>query len=209
MGDEITITDRIDNELWTSVAGMIVEAVPNTIIAKLGRTFAAAFYKNISIQGFSCAYIGIDNSGKIASVIIGSLDHSRAYSVAMKTQRLKLAFYANFRLLRWAVISWVVKGIIAKIKSEAQPVKSRPKARLILIVVRPDLRGGGLAAALVEKMEEFMLEGNITGPYFILTEKENKRANRFYEKIGANFIGTNLYRGREINEWRKLIKQDM
>ena len=48
--------------------------------------------------------------------------------------------------------------------------------------------------------------------YIQFFNKVNSKVfNRFYEKIGARFIRTNLHHGREINEWHKkvtAVKQD-
>jgi len=190
---------------WRQIAELIARGIPNVIIIKLGRNFAAKFYKKVSSQDFSCAYAAYDSLDNITGVIIGSLDHSRAYSAAIKTQLFKLLFAANFRLFSWSIISWLIKGILARLKGESRADKSLAKARLIAIYVKPEARGTGLANSLVERMEEFMLSKNLAAPYCILTEKSNLLANRFYEKIRAELVRTNIHHGREINEWHKLI----
>lgn len=195
--------EPVKDKDWNQIADFIAQGVPNAIIVRLGRSFAAKFYKKVSSQDFSCAYAAYDISGNILGVIIGTLDHCRAYSIAIRTQLIKLIFTANFRLFSWSVISWFIKGVLGKFKSEAHTVKSLPNARLIVIYVSPEVRGRGLAASLVEKMEKFMLSKNLTEPYCILTEKSNLLANRFYKKIGARFVRVNIHHGREINEWHK------
>ena len=124
---------------WHQIANLIAQGIPNVIIIKLGRNFAAKFYKKVSSQDFSCAYAAYDSSDNIIGVIIGSLDHSRAYSTAIKTQLLKLLFAANFRLFSWSIISWFTKGILARLKGESRTDKSLAKARLIVIYVNPTI----------------------------------------------------------------------
>jgi ribosomal protein S18 acetylase RimI-like enzyme len=199
-----TIENARDDD-WQAIADLVAQGIPNIIITKLGRSFAAAFYEKVSAQEFSCTYVARDNFGNVAGVIIGSLDYSQAYSIAVKTQWLKLIFAANIRLLSWSVNGWIIKGVLAKLKNENRAPEHQPNARLIVVAVRPEARGTGLAASLVEKMEEFMLAQNLVGPYLIFTEKANTRANKFYEKIGAKLIRTNVHHGREINEWHKEI----
>jgi ribosomal protein S18 acetylase RimI-like enzyme len=145
------------------------------------------------------------NRTNILGVIIGTINYTSARSIAFKEQLAKLILAANLRLLRWSVITWVAKGIIAKIGSESNSHIDTPHAELVAIAVCPEARGTGLSQELVEAMEKFMVSKRLSGPYTILTEKANARANRFYEKIGAKFVRTNLYHGREINQWHKKI----
>lgn len=198
--------ESVKDRDWDQIANSIAQTVPNVIIVKLGRSFAAKFYKKVSSQEFSCTYVARDNSGNVAGVIIGSLDYSQAYSIAVKTQWLKLLFAANIRLLSWSFISWIIKGVLARLTNENQASEHRPNARLIVVTVCPEARGTGLAKELVKKMEKFMISKGLRGPYTILTEKANTRANKFYEKTGATLIRTNVHHGREINEWHKEIE---
>ena len=99
----------------------------------------------------------------------------------------------------------MIKGALAKAKCEKQNHTDRPVAKLVAIAVCSKARGTGLSQKLVEEMEKFMTSKGLSEPYKILTEKANTRANKFYEKIGAAFVRTNLHHGREINEWYKEI----
>lgn len=188
---------------WIEVADLVATAVPNALISKLGNRFGARFYSKVVQQEYSCGYAARDASGNIVGVVIGTSDYPKARSMAFKGQLIKLVKAANFRLLSWSSISWVIKGVLAKVKGKEQNHTDRPPAELVAIVVRPEARGTGLAQKLVEEMEKFMVSKGLRGPYTILTEKSNTRANKFYEKIGARFVKTNLHHGRAINEWHK------
>lgn len=208
---EINITSEISNKEWQKVAYIIAKAIPNTIISKLGTRFGAAFYSKIAEQTFSCCYVAKDELNNIAGVVIGTTDYPKARMIAFKGQLAKLTMAANYRLFKWSVINWAIKGILAKDRSEKQDHAERPLAELVVIAVRTENRGMGLAQQLVKEMEKFMVSKGLNGPYTILTEKANARANRFYEKIGATLVRSNLHHGRGINEWHKKIavaKQD-
>ena len=199
-----TIGEICKSEL-IEVANLVAKAVPNAIISKLGNKFGAIFYSKVVEQEYSCGYVARDESDNILGVIIGTADHPKARSIAFKGQLAKLLLAANFRLLSWSVISWLVKGIVTKIRGKKQEHTDTPVAELIVITIHPKARGTGLAKELVKKMEKFMISKGLRGPYTILTEKANTRANRFYEKIGATFVRTNLHHERKINEWHKEI----
>jgi len=205
MTNQYVIGKIKDNE-WYQVAELIAQAIPNALVSKLGNRFGAAFYRNIVEQECSCGYAARDESDNILGVIIGTTDHPKARSIAFKGQLAKLLLAANFRLLSWSVISWLVKGIVTKIRGKKQEHTDTPLAELIVITIHPKARGTGLAKKLVKKMEKFMIAKGLRRPYAILTEKANTRANRFYEKIGATFVRTNLHHERKINEWHKAIE---
>jgi ribosomal protein S18 acetylase RimI-like enzyme len=204
MKTEITV--EINDAEWLDIAALLAEAIPNTVISKLGNSFGAVFYSKVAAQDYSCVYAARNESNNIVGVIIGSIDYPKAHSAALKSQRMKLTISANFRLFSWSVISWMIKGILAKIRGTTnKECHDSPAARLVAIAVRPEARGTKLAQELVGRMEKFMVSKGLKGPYAILTEKANERANRFYKKIGAEFVRTSLHHGREINEWNKKI----
>ena len=78
---------------------MIAEAIPNTVISKLGSKFGAAFYNKLVEQECSCGYVARNESENILGVIIGTTDYPKTHSVAFKGQLAKLIVIANFRLL--------------------------------------------------------------------------------------------------------------
>jgi ribosomal protein S18 acetylase RimI-like enzyme len=210
MSNQYVIGQIRENE-WCQVAELITQAIPNALVSKLGNSFGAIFYRKIVEQPCSCGYAARNESDSILGVIIGTMDHHKVRSTTFKGHWQQLLTAANFRLLGWSVIKWVIKGLLAKFSREKQDHTDRPVAELIAITLHPEARGTGLARKLMEEMEKFMLSKKLSGPYTILTEKANVPANRFYEKIGATFIRTNLYHGRQINQWHKKIhgtKQD-
>ena len=204
MTSQYTIGE-IRNSEWIEVAKLVAQAIPNALISKLGNRFGATFYSKVVEQEYSCGYVARDESDNILGVIIGTINYPNARSIAFKEQLAKLIITANLRLLRWSVIRWVIDGVFTKVKYKKEEHANRPIAELVAIAVCPKARGTGLAQELVEKMERFMVSKGLSEPYVICTEKANARANRFYEKIGAKFVRTNLYHGREINEWHKKI----
>jgi ribosomal protein S18 acetylase RimI-like enzyme len=197
--------EQVRQSEWTEAAELVARSVPNALISKLGNKFGATFYSKLVEQECSCGYVARDEAKNILGVVIGTTNYPQASSIALKSQLAKLAIKANFRLMKWAVVAWAVKGIISRLKSETQNSTARPEAELVAIAVRPEMRGTGLAMALVDEMERFMASQELGGTYSILTEKANKRANRFYEKIGAKLVRTDIHHGREINEWHKEI----
>jgi ribosomal protein S18 acetylase RimI-like enzyme len=200
---------EIDPEQWQESAALILEAIPNAILAKLGVPFNTLFYQSMADHECACAFLAHSPSGKSLGIIIGTLNRSRVYAATMKNNVFRLLLAANVRLVRSAVILWVLKGVWSKFqRAKRDAISTRPAAEMIVIAVDPDARGTGVAAQLVSRMETWMTSKGLDGPYTILTEKSNGRSNSFYAKIGSHFVGTTLHHGREINEWHKYPSQE-
>lgn len=180
--------------------------MPNAIVSKLGNRFVANFYKGVANHSGSCVYIAKDKIGRFAGFIIGSLDRGLSYRIRTKKQFCRLILLASFRLFKPAVLLWLIKSFIEKIKLARQDMVPERKCELLVIAVQPWAKGTGLAQRLVFKMENFMRTSGFVGKYTILTEQDNEEANKFYRKIGAELYTTFLSRGRYINEYRKSIQ---
>ena len=194
---------EINEKDWPEVSGLIAQGVPNALISKLGIKAGVLYYKNFVKHANSCCYVAKDESGIVTGMIIGTVGFDDSNTISFK---LRLIIAANIRMFRLSVINWFFKGLLAKIKGSKRQVSDCPAAELLAIAVKSQAKGTGLAQELVMKLEDFMVLKKVGGPYKIRTEKMNLRSNRFYEKIGAEFIKTDLHHGNEINEWHKLIE---
>ena len=71
----------------------------------------------------------------------------------------------------------------------AAVVRHRPTAELSKLYVHPDLHGGGVASALVERaLHAAAAKGAVS--VWLGVNIHNARANRFYEKAGFPIVGT-------------------
>lgn len=200
-GYEIVIPAERD---WGDISELISKSISNAIVSHLGKPFGMMFYKALSEHKCSCVYVCKDTFGCIKGIIIGTADHAASYS-AIKNYKYRLMFSANVRILKWVVIKWIVSNIISKITMPQNIPADTAKAELIAIAVSPDMRGKGVADQLVRKWEGFLMDKSEECEYYILTEKSNERANRFYSKIGAELKTTFVSRGRDINCWHKRL----
>lgn len=198
-----TIAKIHENE-WPEVSGLIAQGVPSALISKLGTKAGIVYYKNFVKHENSCGYVAKDELGIIAGTIIGAVEINESESILFK---LRLIIAANVMLFRLSVISWLLSGVLMKIKGSKQQFANSPSAELLAIAVKPQAKGTGLAQQLVKKLEDFMVSKGFNGSYTICTEKNNIRANRFYKKIGAELIETYKFHGREINKFHKEISR--
>ena len=81
-----------------------------------------------------------------------------------------------------------------------------PDAELLLIAVRLESRGSGLAGRLVDAMEAKFCKMGFVGDYNIFTEAKNNPANKFYVRLGAELTASYNNRKRIINRYRKKVE---
>lgn len=191
------------NKHWTDIAELIASAVPNALASTLGPRFGALYYENISNHPLSCSYVALDKTGRLAGVILGTLDYksSKPLGFALK---IKLFLAANLRLFSPAVLRWILTGLRFRGRTKCQ-MKNFPKAQLKTIVVHEDFRGNGLANQLINELESFFKKNNQQKPYVILTEKSNRVANNLYEKLGATLITAYPYHDKIMHAWHKSL----
>jgi len=193
-----------DDNDWRAISDLIAASIPNTIISHLGHSFGIRFYKSIASTDYSCVFVCKDNLGNVNAVIIGTLSHSASYS-KIRRNAFVLLLAANYHLLKWSVIRWIFLNLCSKLFQRKNNLSFPIEAELIVIAVSPDMRGEGISVKLIQCWEEFLIKNSKECEYYILTEKNNERANGFYKKIGAQLITTMVSRGRKINRWHKRL----
>ena len=202
MKDEFLITNPGTNH-WMDIAELIAFSVPNALVSKLGPRFGTLYYEYISKHPLSCSYAAFDKSGRLAGIILGTLDRNSAKQLDANL-KIRLLLNANFRLFSSAVIGWLIRGLRFSREAKCQAIQI-PEAELVIVAVPEDFKGNNLANELISELESFFNKNNLEKPYIILTEKSNRVANKLYKKLGAKFIKTYSYHDKVINEWHKSL----
>ncbi len=188
---------------WRDIAELVASSIPNALVSNLGPNFGALYYENIAKHHLSCSYAALDKTGRLAGIILGTLDSTKGKHLDF-TLKARLLLAANLRLFSPSVFRWLLMGL----RFESVPkfnAKNLPEAELLIVAVHEDFRGKHLVCKLINKLEEFFKENNIDEPYLIRTEKSNQVANHIYEKLGAKYIKTYCYHGKIMNLWQKYL----
>ncbi|MGE4543872.1 MAG: hypothetical protein AB7D06_07170 [Pedobacter sp.] len=82
---------------WMDIAALIASSIPNALVSRLGKHFGALYYKNIARCEYSYCLAAFDNTGRLAGVILGTLDHDAAKSLDFAL-KIRLLLAANIRL---------------------------------------------------------------------------------------------------------------
>ncbi|MCK4626687.1 MAG: GNAT family N-acetyltransferase [Phycisphaerae bacterium] len=203
MTDEIIIQDLRKEDL-AALAELYEDGIPHAIFCALGKKFIARFFGWLAEREDICSLVGLGGDGQVQGVIVGTLHRSESYSSVLKQHRLSLLAAAGWRLLSPRVLVWIIRGMTERLKRHGDEL-DLPDAELLLIAVRSNARGTGVAYRLVQSMESRFRCMGLVGEYAILTEADNVSANRFYERIGANLVGKGYHHRLLINRYRKVI----
>jgi GNAT superfamily N-acetyltransferase len=198
--DDFLITKPGKNH-WRDISELLSSSIPNALVSNLGPNFGALYYENIAKHHLSCSYAALDKTGRLAGIILGTLDSTKGKQLNFSL-KVRLLLAANLRIFSPSVFRWLLMGLhfegVPKLNA-----KNLPEAELLIVAVHENFRGRHLVRKLINKLEEFFKENNIEEPYLIRTEKSNQVANRIYEKLGAKYIKTYYYHGKLMNLWQK------
>jgi ribosomal protein S18 acetylase RimI-like enzyme len=148
-------------------------------------------------------FAAFDKTGTLAGVIIGTLDRQRARRLPIILM-LQLLAAAHFRLLSFDFLRWLVNSRHTSKRPDVA-ADAELRAEMLMIAIDPRFRGQRLATRLIDQLEVFFRNNDLSEPYVILTEMNNHAANTIYEKSGAHLAGTYLYHSKQINEWHKTV----
>ncbi len=188
---------------WHGFAAMVATALPNYLVSQLGPRFGEIFYKHLAGHSITFSLAAYDQEGELAGCILATLDRRATRKLTFPVI-VKLLLAANIRLLSPAFFRWLVRGIF-DLAQKKTILQQSPAAELIIFVVAPAFRGDGLAHRLFGEMETFFQENGVRESYLILTEKENRMANRFYAKKNCHLAGSYRHHSREMNAWHKSL----
>ena len=203
MVDALKIQD-IKKEHLLALAELYEKGIPNAVFCALGRRFLATFFGFLSAREDVCSLAGVNEAGEVKGAIVGTLHRSRSYRAVLKKHAASLAVAAGWRCVSPRLLLWLIRSAIDKLRPRAnQP--DLPEAELLVISIHPSAQGTGLAQRLVEDMERRFRQMGFSGEYTILTEANNERANRFYQRMGATLVAQTPHRGLLINGYRKAV----
>lgn len=188
---------------WRRIAELLADAIPNALASHFGWRFGARYYRHLAESPGACSFAAFDANGTLAGVVIGTLDRQCSRQLPLEL-KLQLLVDAHYRALTPGFLRWLANSRRTAIRSKSA-AGVRPQGELLVIAVDPRFRGQQLSSRLLERLETFFLENGLRQTYLVLTEKTNHAANRFYAQTGAILAGTNLYHGRQINEWHKTL----
>lgn len=158
------------------------EALSGDFLPSLGVGFLTAFYEGIIGKPEVCVFGIIERDG-VRGFVLGTKDSSKFFSLALRSNFLKLSFLLLFQLIRRPVL---IKNVVETFLYPKKDVG--PKAELVVIAVRKNYQGKGLGHDLVDMLEESFKKDGIRR--YKLTVHADKKAVGFYEHLGYSRLSS-------------------
>ena len=127
-----------------------------------------------------------DGDGKTIGFLLGATSTGKFYKEFMLKKALVAGFVLLPKLLSFARLRKVLETLLYPSKSELQDL---PRAELLDIAVTAEAQGTGVAAALFKALAADLRARGIV-EFRITTGESLTRAQRFYEKLGAERVAT-------------------
>lgn len=164
------------------IAQIHTKSLSGDFLSSLGIDFLTVFYEGIigkpGVYGF--AY---EENKKIHGFVLGTKDSEKFFSLALRSNLLKLSFFLLFQLIKRPKL---VKNVLETL---LYPKKDTgPKAELVVIAVSEKSQGKGVGKQLVKALEKVFKKDKIKR--YKLTVHADKKAVGFYEHLGYSRIST-------------------
>ncbi|MEU4692644.1 GNAT family N-acetyltransferase [Actinoplanes sp. NPDC023714] len=177
-----------------AIARMHVDEVPDGFLSSLGEPVLRLLYRHAAASRLSAVLLAEDaDTGEPLGYICGAVDTS--------------ALFAEFARRRWAAaVPMIVPRLMHPARAwrmvetltyPAAPEGALPRAEILNFVVRPAMRGRGVAARLFEHLMRWYADRGVPAVK-IVTGEEQRRAHGFYERAGSVLHGrTAIHRGTQ------------
>jgi len=166
---------RADPSDAPAIAALHREQIPWGLLSRLGQEFVTAFYTALVASPLGFGFVA-ERDGRVVGFASGVVHWRRFYREFLRGH-LRLAVRAvavGLRGARW-------RRLLETTRYAASG--ALPSAELVAIAVRPEARGGGVAAGLVAAvLREF--SARAVAAVRVTAGAENLAARRLYERAG-------------------------
>ena len=139
------------------------------------------YYRRIFKKGF---VFGNINDDHLSGFVSGIVDDDSFYDI-------KYYFWAGFGILTHIYSPKVIRSLFRHIKRQLAFRDIKIKPELLSIAVRDDMKGKGVGTSLINALEDYFREKNVTA-YKVYTDMLYSTGSQLYEKLGFDFL-------REVN----------
>jgi len=181
-----------------TVANIHLEGLPDDFLPSLGLNFLKIFYEGILEQSNIFGFVSQENN-EVTGFVIGTENMTKFFNQAIMSRFFTLSYIVLKQILKKPqIIGKVLESLFFPNK------ETGPDAELVVIAVDNKFRGKNIGRELINALESELINREIK-EYKVSVTSQNKRANRFYEKLGFNFFNTFILYDKSFN----LLKKDL
>ena len=170
-----------DIKYLDEIVALHINAFRSVLSGQTGEFFLRNFYRRIFEKGF---VFGNINDDHLSGFVSGIVDDDSFYDI-------KYYFWAGFGILTHIYSPKVIRSLFRHIKRQLAFRDIKIKPELLSIAVRDDMKGKGVGTSLINALEDYFREKNVTA-YKVYTDMLYSTGSQLYEKLGFDFF-------REVN----------
>jgi ribosomal protein S18 acetylase RimI-like enzyme len=177
------VSEQLTETDCRRLAALHVECLPDSLVSRLGRRYAVAFYRYLSRSDHERVFVHRED-GRIASACVLSLrPQTLARRLALGTP---LLWFAP-RLLAGLLWANVPARQAARTAQRGDPGRGLPEVTHVFTA--PEARGRGAASALLDHCEEFLLRQDHSRYVTKTVDDDANPALAFYRNRGFAELG--------------------
>ncbi len=160
-----------------ALAAMHCRILPDSLVSRLGRSYAQTFYRYVANSAREFAFVENDNGELISACIVSIQPETLQKRLLWRTS---LLLHVPFALPRLPLRS-ILKGLTGQTASRS---KQPPGPEVLLIFTAQRARGRGLGASTLRRCENFLKRLGHDCVYVKTLDSPDNRAIQFYLREG-------------------------
>lgn len=192
------VADRLDERDVAQLARMHVEAIPESLISRVGERYARAFYRYVARSEDELLLVERDGSALAGGCLVSLAPETLSRRMLRHTPLAVMAPFAIHRLpLR----------VMARSVLEPAGAPKPPGPEILLIFTDPARRSRGLGARLLARCEALLIARGI--PTLLVQTRDDpaNRAIQFYDRARFQRIASRSKYGKRLILFEKPLRE--
>jgi ribosomal protein S18 acetylase RimI-like enzyme len=214
------IITKASKKQCNAVARIHAASITTGFLSTLPQPFLTTLYASIARCKGSTVIVALDEYSGVCGFVAGAVSVGSMYKKVLLRSALPFIWYILPHLLSTATIRKLLEtaryGFVKKdtdkeiadtMKSGPSPVtghSSPSSSELLSIAVDSSLRGKGTGKKLINELELFFKQHNVSS-YKVVTYSKDNISNSFYVQCGFTLHRQFLHHGNLMNEYAKTV----
>ena len=194
----MTVTgEEFDEKDIEKLGRMHIEALPESLVSRVGLRFAKSFYRYIVRSTNEVLFVERDRTD--TNILLG------ACIVSLRPKELNRRLLWNTPLLPLSLprLPRLLRNVRSSAKSKDTGIKQSEGPEIILIFVQSNIRSHGCGSRLLIDAEEWLTKNGYKSVFVKTSNDEDNHAIRFYLRFGFNSLGTVISKGKKLILFQK------
>ncbi|MBW2078947.1 MAG: GNAT family N-acetyltransferase [Deltaproteobacteria bacterium] len=193
----------VSDEEISGVASIHRQEISQGFLSSLGHAPLSMFFTFASKSKFGVLHVAnSQDEGKPVGFVLGAIDTGKFYKEFLAKKSFRAFFLLLPKVISFEKLRKIMETLVYPSKNKYWEM---PKAELLDIAITKEHQGVGLAQLLFQSFSDRLSEMEID-EFKITTGESLVRAQRFYEKLGAQKAGeVEVHKGEKTYVYRYKI----